>query len=322
MVPNDDDVFEKNNALGQSPTQNETRIDLGEDLLEKTAILIRGAPVIPEDTDEVKNIPTDPVEPEELFENAKILAQEGLIEDAKKALRELLRRHPNHLMAIQTLEGLQRQELKQIFGTEKVRKRYGQTLEKKPVEVDPDRVLRQLDQDLRLGIFSEGNSSATADGSAFLAETESQDAVFREVQSQLALGSVQDWIDMGVAFFEMGHLPLATRFFSGAVRRLDPGAVNHYQNRLSATGLLALTLIQDGKPFDALSELQPFLHDAEISSDDKVESYYLMGRIYEAVQKFGLAEHYFNEVFKAAPTYRDVGLRLLKISKQNSKGPV
>ncbi|NBU22245.1 hypothetical protein EBS43_12670, partial [bacterium] len=119
--------------------------------------------------------------------------------------------------------------------------------------------------------------------------------------------------DLGVGFLEMELSMIAIRLFSGAQKRLEGWEDSQSQElNLSATSLLALALLQEGKPYEAYSEIQPLLHDLDIPLDRKVELYYLVGRAFESLRKFQMAQEFYSQVIKIDPKYRDTSDRIQK----------
>src|SRR4051812_7771187 len=86
-------------------TQTGTSVDLGEDLLESTNTQ---SPIQtkPEILDH---------QIEDQYESARILANEGLVEEAKKVLRRIILLDPAHVAARKKLQEIQSQEMKNIF---------------------------------------------------------------------------------------------------------------------------------------------------------------------------------------------------------------
>ena len=103
------------------PSLDETKIDLGEDLVEKTRMLpILNRPKGSSSESPVdlvqKSIPTTPETIEDRLQTAKILINEGFLEEAKKQLHQILIAHPGNSFAQRFLEDIQKIELKTIFG--------------------------------------------------------------------------------------------------------------------------------------------------------------------------------------------------------------
>ncbi len=127
-----------------------TRVDLGEDLLS-------------EPTRALSISPTPPATPEALaltspsdhWESAKILFNEGFIEESKKALHQILIHDPSHVEARRKLGEIHELELKQIFANESARPRPLRSGGPAAIEVrawEIDRIIQDLDRDLKLGM--------------------------------------------------------------------------------------------------------------------------------------------------------------------------
>jgi hypothetical protein len=305
-----------------------TRVDLGEDLIEKTAFLTGFnkpepvAPVVPSHQPEAPTAGISPVNfvvpesglPEDLLESAKILVAEGLATDAKKLLHHLLIRDPGNVAAQKALEELQEKELAQIFGEGEVRRSY-QKKDRLPEEVNVEAVIRSLDQDLDLGLFSLfEDDAASSPGRLSLFRDEKLLADFgARVEKDLAGSAVRDWIDLGIGFLEMEIYSIAARLFTGAIRRVDPVSSDAKELMISGVSLLGLSYILMDLPHQAISNIQPVLRDSEIKFEDKIELYYLMGRSYEILKKNDLVRGFYEQVREIDASYRDVAYRLAKL---------
>jgi tetratricopeptide (TPR) repeat protein len=302
-----------------SDNQGGTRVDLGDDLLqEKTAMLPRGMHGVPQSASEADSIRhSDSIQVEaptesssDLIESARILVNEGLMDDAKKALHRVLISDPGNVAASQLLASIQVLELKQILGGEEIRRPFGKNKDAKHLEVDVDVVLQQLDEDLSLGIFEENPALLSAGQLSLFQNPELLDDFCIQLEKKLIGSSVQDWIDMGIGFLEMEFYTIAVRLLSGACRQLNSDSLEAIDLRLSATCLLAFSLILAGRPFEAAASIQPMLYDVEIRNENKVELLYLMGRSYELMKKINLALTYYDQVIAIEPNYRDVNRRI------------
>ena len=309
-----------------------THVDLGEDLLEKTAILpaLSGQvqPASPSSPPASETSHTDSgVEfvvsaegnPDDLLASAKILMGEGLIEDAKKILHQILIKDSHNIPARLLLKEVQEQELKNIIGDSESRRPYGRKPGHGLEEVDPEVLMRKLDEDLGLGLFGE-EPEARANQLSLFQDEKGMNAFCEQLERELADATVQDWIDLGIAFLEMDLFSVAIRLFAGANRRIDLFAENSEGNItanvteqiVSSISLLALALILADRPFEAISNMQPLLRDIEIKPENKLELFYLMGRTYEALKKDELAFGYYRQVKEIDPDYRDIEQRLLR----------
>lgn len=310
----DDEQNSSSPNLG--PNLDATHVDLGADLLEKTAMIPGLFPVSARGPSRAN--PADPAANLEgpgsvtdQLQSAKILMSEGLSEAAKKVLHQILIADSGNVSAKVFLKEIHELELRQIFGEEEIRRPYGRKGEQPElgvevgvgIETDPQKVMQQLDSDLGLGIFSEVSSGDRSD---------LMDEFALELEKILIKGSAQDWIDMGVGFLEMELYPIAVRLFSGSVRRLDLEDPDSSVNALSATSLLALSLIFAGRPFEAIARIQPLLRNVEIKRENKIELFYLMGRAYESMEKFDFAFQFYRQVIEIDPRYRDIERRIRK----------
>jgi hypothetical protein len=285
-----------------------TRVDLGDDLLERTAMLpMPGAVVEPSAPRGGELVPDGPVslgQIEDLLESARILAGEGLLEDAKKVLRKILLADPGRLTARQMLEEIHETELKQIFGeSELPRRRLGGRDEAAALEATAEAVLRGLDRDLKLGMLDERPSLFRDDAA--------MDAFGARMDREHASLPPSERMDLGIAFLEMGLPALAARHFKAAESALSLGReAEATAELLVATGLLAYAYICDGRGFEASLALQPLLNDVEIARERKVDLMYMMGRAFELLDKPATARSWYAQAAEIEPHYRDVDDRL------------
>lgn len=272
-----------------------TQIDLGDDLIEKTDLR-----VVPESPSSVF-----PPDLEDQFQSAKILMSEGLWEESKKVLRKILVADPSHVPSRQLLSEIHDLELKQLVSSEEERSpiRYRRREEREgrsgsgagSTSAEVEQVIRDLDRDLKLGLLETAKDQENS---------RSYTAWMDEELSDL---SPQDRIDIGIAFLEMGLVDIAVQQFRGALSRMPFDS--EAEGRLSATALLAYALILEGRPLDAVMELEPLLRDTSIRNEEKIEFMYLMGRAYESLRKPDLAMLWFDQVRAIDPAYRDVQVR-------------
>ena len=278
-------------------------MDLGDDLLEeKTAAFTFTAKEVQSQLN--KNVP-------DLLEAAKILITEGLVEDAKKIFRQVLILDPDSLIARSKLEEIYKVEIENLLKQQNPIPSMRQAHQSDEAQFDSESLIRKLDEDLELGVTPSEISEGRSNQVFFFENLEAMDAYCEKVQQKLSQASVQDWIDLGVAYLEMGLVSVAARLFSVACRRTQSSPENDAM-QLSAICLFALSLIFSGRPQEALSQLQPHLLSSEIPPENKIELFYLMGRAYEALKKDDLAHFYYRQVYSANSHYRDIDRRLRK----------
>jgi tetratricopeptide (TPR) repeat protein len=304
-----------------------TRIDLGDDLLEKTALIVpqeeeKKAPEFLPQESHSESHATSPREPEtvvDLLHSARILVTEGLFEDAKKILHRILIQDSSNALARQQLEEIHATELKQIFGDTETRKPYARRIRLDVSKIDSDAMMRQLDKDLNLGVFSPEPPPAIGNELSLLEDPALVSAFCENLERDLSKASVQDWIDLGIGFLEMDLVQIAARLFAGACRKLDLEfteqslSQENEEARLSATFLLSFSLIIVGRPYEAISKIQPLLTEIHLKTEQKTELFYLMGRTYESMRKWGLATEFYEQVIEVDAQYRDVDLRIRKV---------
>lgn len=278
--------------------RDKSKIDLGEDLLQKVApvsteFLVEGTI-------------------EDIFQSARILMQEGFVSDAKSELRKILIRNPEFLEAQKLLQQISETELKNALEGQPIRPTFTSS-SLQHTTGDTQELMQRLDQELELGIFADTPPSVKLSRFSLFSDQELLQEYILTLEKELAQASPRDWIDLGVGFLEMELSMIAIRLFSGAQKRLEGWEDSQSQElNLSATSLLALALLQEGKPYEAYSEIQPLLHDLDIPLDRKVELYYLVGRAFESLRKFQMAQEFYSQVIKIDPKYRDTSDRIQK----------
>jgi tetratricopeptide (TPR) repeat protein len=288
------------NQIKPEESSEGTRVDLGEDLMDKTALSVN--PLLASDAIDQDR---KPQEIPEMIENAKILFNEGLYEDAKKILHQIVIQDPHNVVARKQLRVIQEQQLNQMLRDAKQPSQPDQ-----PEEVDPEAVLRDLDKELNLGIYSGQQWDASVNQLSLFQNSEELDSLYENLEKELIHANVQDWIDLGIAFLEIELYPIAVKLFLGACRTIKVDASDYVERSVSATSLLALALYLEGKSFEAISKIQPILMDTDIKREFKTELFYLLGRVYETLGKPEFAQRLYLTVGEIEPDYRDTTERL------------
>lgn len=296
-------------------SSDKTRVDLGEDLLEKTAILSLDSsepvptpaqPPASETTtfDRRAPSPGDSVDVDDLFKSAEILMGEGFLEEAKKLLRKIILTDPRFELARIKLSEIHELELKQIFNETPPRFRARRTRESTPPEsgnLCADDVIRQLDHDLGLGM------AQVAELSIFQNNRE-MDQFAAALDAEYAGASPRDRIDGGIAFLEMGLFELACRHFKAAMQTPE--------FRVEALSLWAFAMIQARKAFDAVLELEAAVADTDVPEAEKLELFYLMGRAHEELGNRRLAKEWYEQARALDSQYRDIEDRVRALAEQ------
>ncbi len=283
-----------------SQGSREVQVDLGDDLLVDTSFIPRPSPMGVNDW----------------MQSADILLREGFSPDAKKLLHQVLIHQPGNSRARVLLEEIQKAEIQGMLEPQKLGKSAKNRQETLHEDEDPDLVLKKLDHELQLGLFSSTADSRTLSprlGDVWAPEISEQ--LIHEVDQKYFDASTQDWIDLGIAFLEMELSSVATHLFTRASQRLNSSSSDTPLLSRSVICLLALSLLHQGKPFEAFIQLQPLVRDFEIQNADKLELFYLMGRAYDLMGKSEMAFEFYLQVFNIDPHYRDIEKQLRKKSK-------
>lgn len=273
--------------MTQDEEKTGTQIDLGDDLIERTA-MIPGV-VAPAAKPSEETI-------DDKLETARILAAEGMLEEAKQTLHAVLREDPGNVLARVRLTEIHDLELKNIFeGTPKRKQRVPHPSPDKAVE-DSEAIARQLDLDLGLGIFHESDPAIS----------------IKIAEPQPALGT-QDQLDVGIAFLQMEQPHAAIDCLKNAARKITSEDPNAWKFRNSVTCLLAQALLEAGRPFEAVLELDSVLSDLEIPPPEKAEALYWIARAQERAGNKQIAIEWFEKLAALKPSYRDVEDRLNRL---------
>jgi tetratricopeptide (TPR) repeat protein len=289
-----------------------TRVDLGDDLLETRTVSRDGRapsardprkdPSAAEREMPSSDPPAAPESIDELLLNAKILMSEGLLEDAKKTLRRVLRLEPTSLSARDRLEEIQKIEIKRLLGQDDGSTGGGGFVRAKkksePLLEDGESVAAALERDLGPSPGSEEH---------FFADEAERAAFHANLERLCADATAQDRIDLGIAFLEMELYDVAIRMFRAAAAD-EPSARR-------ARALLATAYVANGNGFEAMIEIEALVADQAAPPEEKVDYGYLAGRAQEALGNFGAASRWYRAVLQIEPGYRDAEGRLRRSLK-------
>jgi len=294
------DVTQATNAQGTSVS-----IDLGDDLLEKT-IALPGTPATPE--------PEQPLDAANEYHSARILFQEGLTEEAKRLLHQILLLDPDFHGARELLEQIHAEELRQLFSEETGRRVSAKERKQQSETLDADTLLEKLDSDLELGLFEAGSMlGPPVEHLELLSNPQELESLTHKIDSLYAQSNPQDRVDIGIALMELGMTDLAIRQFEKVCSdRL--GCEKAFL--ISTTGLIGTALLLSGRPFDAISRMAPLINDSDVPIQEKLDLMYLTARAHEAIGRADLARGWYHEVLQADPKYRDAARRLAKSERK------
>ncbi len=299
-----------NRAAGKSNLVEDysdiTKVDLGDDLLlEKEA------------EDKSKQIDTHVAGElrlgesiDEDFRTAEILITEGLPEEAKRILHNILIADPTHMPARKCLHEIHEEELKELFSDEASSGVASRRM-----------VVNRNVLDKRLERISESTRAFDDELSGILNEwdTSKEPWMFGDqkkilewakyLDKELGDLSSKDRIDIGIAFFEMDLLEIAARQFETAGKK-------DLNVRFEAGFLLANTWIQLKRGYEAIKVLEPLIRDEDLQKDKRPDFLYLLGRSRELIEKNQEALGYYMEVEKLNSNYRDTRNRIKELKRK------
>lgn len=283
MIRDDDGA----SGSGSEPT----KIDLGDDLVEKTAIIPGQAASTVSNSEN----PEPETAPSELIRNARILLAEGFPEEAKKVLRQLLLADAESEEPRALLEQIHEAELRQMFGSAEpaVRKSFTSSYDESILDADSDEIVRLLDRDLgidckEISFFSDERLLA-----------EFADKVDREVGEFST-----DRTDLAIGFIEMGLYSVAIRLVQSLLVAEDEAL------RLNVSALAGYAHLLNSEPYRTIGVLAPVLSDGEIDQSRKTECFYLMGRAEQMLGSHAKAMGWYFQAQSNETDYRDISQRI------------
>lgn len=246
-----------------------TRIDLGEDLLSESEKVQKEVHQENKDQD-----------PNDALRSANILLSEGLVDEAKTVIREVYRKNPHNKELKIKLDEIQEIEINKIINEQDnekiVFKR--QKKKRKELKLDSDKVMRELDKDLNLGIFREQNKALpdVAELSLFK-DKEGMEEFEANLRKALVGSKAKDKLDTAIAFIEMGLYKISINILLSAKKQVEKKE-NNKNEMINTVSILAFAYIENGSPYKAIMEIQNLIEDREVEVGEKVELYYLMGK--------------------------------------------
>jgi tetratricopeptide (TPR) repeat protein len=227
---------------------------------------------------------------EDELQSAKILFREGLNDEAKKKLYQILIAYPHYQKAQTLLQQIQDAELKIILNQSA-----SGTLKKTVKSENADSVIEKLNSDLGLNLNL----------SSFDPSVENW-----TIQTKL---SVREQYDLGVAFFEMGCYRDAIRELKNAEKNIRIEETFLGELGVAVVALYAECLILLEQVYEAKAYLMPIINEPDIRHEEKTILFYLMGRIEEALSQIASAKGWFQKTLDVDPSFRDTQFRLKQI---------
>lgn len=231
---------------------------------------------------EPKKLPQDEVE------SARILLREGLLEEAKKTLFRVLVQKQGFPPAVALLQEIEAEELKVIFRDSGIQKKI-------PAREDPTEILGALERDLGIGhednvICNEFWIASTQEGMPGL--------------------DAQERFDLGIAFFEMGCFSDALRELTRAEKKIRIEQTFLGDLGIAVAALRAQCLIELDRAFEAKAYLEPILVEPDLSHENKLNLYYVIGLSEQKLDHPQVAAGWFQKIADTDLDFKDVSTRL------------
>lgn len=292
---------------GHATQSENTIVDLGEDLLEKTAVISRGG------------IQHD-------FESAKIFVQEGLLEDAKRVLRQILVKDPTDPDARGLLERIQASEVREILVSEGPKRPVSaaeRLLESQAKTESIEFLVKKLDDDFGLNLSEAQDKEEATEGCATDLECDLEKSLTEAIGRTLPRLRAEDKQDLGIAFLEMEFHHLALICFDSTRKHwewryaldADEAAMTRW---ISSAILQVITHLRLKHGFEGTQILEPMIQRGDIPLQHRAELYYWLGRSAEEVDQNSIARGYYAQVWVLSEGYRDVSERLRSLERDDS----
>lgn len=267
--------------------KSHTSIDLGEDLLEDDESSLNI------EAEKSKSFLSEGVL--EAIHSARILMTEGLLEEAKKVLFQVLRTDMRNVSVRELLQEIHQMELRQIFSSSPPRQK--ELLDWQSINVEE--VAFHLEEVLGVPDEEEVIREMLGDPKVI------HDYCQRQ-KNQLGPLTHRERIDLAIGFLEMGLAPVALEYLSDIE--------NGEEWETAKANLSAMAYLQMRKPYEATQTLESIVHDGDRPMEEKLESIYWMGRAYEQLGKPLEAAKIYQRL--SMNDYRDSKKRVERISKK------
>ncbi len=232
--------------------------------------------------------------PQDEVESARILLREGLLEEAKKTLFRVLVLKPDFAPAQRLLQDIEAEELKLIFRDSKPRAN-------PPVREDTGLVLEALERDLGFQVeesvlCNEFWIATTQEGAPGL--------------------DARERFDLGIAFFEMGCFSDALRELIRSEKKIRMDQTFLGDLGVAVAALRAQCMIELDRAFEAKAYLEPILLEPDLSHENKLNLYYVMGLSEQKLEHPTVAAAWFQKIADTDLDFKDVSTRLANLLRQ------
>ncbi len=262
----------------------QTRVDLGDDLLEPTRTrTLALEPEIPESA------------PEKIS-SARILMGEGMATDAKKILRSILLNENERdywVRAREALDEILKVEMNQLLKPSVAsRPSASETL------TVPDAEIREIEDRWGALDLSEAEDVLFSGDAA-------REQFIAGLEARLQTANIETRLDLVSGLIEMTLYRLAETVIRPLVQDAVYGP--------AAAELQVRIWMQTDRQFEATQLLEDFLSRPELAIEHRFEFFYLMGCAYQQMNRAQEARGWFGELLKRSGGYRDVEFRLSRL---------
>lgn len=217
---------------------------------------------------------------EDELEEVEFFIQQGLLDEARNMLHELIQTFPNNPLVLEKLD-----ELEEVHETGSLMSSSFDLSSQIPRELEGD-----ADQTIK-------------------AEEAPVKDVFEQfkqgVSQQVDVGDADTHYDLGVAYKEMGLIEDAVAEFELARENPDREAL--------AQTMIGHCYVQAGQHTEAINAYKRGLYADRKSEAEELELYYSLGTTYLALSDSREALYYFQKVVKREPNFRDVQQQIASI---------
>jgi tetratricopeptide (TPR) repeat protein len=222
---------------------------------------------------------------EEGLDEAEFFVTQGLYDDARQALQELLQVHPNHPLVFERLEEVEQLAQMHAAGYEGSDPSYGLA----------DKIAEEVES---LNPY-DGPPTGQIDVETVLAQ-------FKQgVGRTVSIEDCDTHYDLGIAYKEMGLL-------DDAIAEFKIATMNPARQCIGET-MIGLSYMEKGDVPSALEHFKLGLQSQQRSEREELGLYYEMGAAYEAVGDLTEALYYFQKVDKRDLSFRNVRQRVNRL---------
>lgn len=228
-------------------------------------------------------------EVEEIIGEADFFAAQGLLEEARTTLQDILKRHQEHPAIMGRLA-----ELAELAAAQEIASAPPMSGEDEAFQL-AEKLAEELDED-----------SSPTDAGAEMIDVETVFAQFkRGVKEQIGPQDSDTHFDLGIAYKEMGLLDDAIEEFELAK--------NSASKECIALTMIGLCHVEKGTLNDAVDSFKKGLHADAMTPREELGLYFELGIAYELLKDPTEAIYYYEKVRKRDASFRGVEERIAEL---------